>query len=510
MLGVPDSAELRNLFPSAKQITLGGQVVLAMPHGLPETFILRKLGYQVPSPILTHYDWAGSIAPFDVQRSTCAMLTMNERAYVLNGMGTGKTKAALWAWDYLRSNRFCGKLLVAAPLSTLSFVWVREIMSTLPHRKCAVLHGSKDRRLERLADPDVEIFIINHDGLKVVGEMLATRTDIDVLVIDELAVYRNGKPDRTKEAIKLGARMKWVWGMSGSPMPNSPTDVWAQCKIVTPLRVPKYFTRFRNELMTKLDMFRYVPKPDAVAKAFDVMQPAVRFRLDDVVELPESVERTVDVEMGVHQAKVYKDVAAKCYAAVQNHEITAANAGAAMNKLLQISCGWVYTAAGATVSLDNDARVGALVDNILSAEHKAIVFVSYKHVLAGISKALNKEQIEHACVSGDTSPKERNEIFTAFQVTDKYKVLVAHPTCMSHGLTLTAADTIIWFGPITNNDTFEQATARIRRVGQKHKQLVLHMQATPIEKKIYRMLRSKQSIQSALLELFEGATTQEH
>jgi SNF2 family DNA or RNA helicase len=421
-------------------------------------------------------------------------------------MGTGKTRAALWAWDYLRGNNVCGKLLVLAPLSTLNFTWAREVFATLPHRKCAVLHGDKKRRLERLADPDTEIFIINHDGVKVIGDALAARTDIDVLVIDELAVYRNPTADRTKKLRKLAHSVKWVWGMTGAPIPNAPTDAWAQASIVTPGTVPKTFGRFRDELMIKISQFKWVPKSDAVDRAFEALQPAVRFTLDDILELPERVDRFVDVELGPKQAKIYKALADTCYAAVQTQEITAANAGACMMKLLQVAAGWVYTKDGKTVSLDNSERIKALLDAINSTDRKVLVFASFKHAMAGISEALTQEGIEHATVSGDTSEGNRAQTFNLFQNTDKYRVLLAHPQCLAHGITLTAADTVIWFGPVTSLEIYDQANHRIRRVGQKHKQLFLHLQSTPVEKRIYTMLANKQRVQDSLLELFEAAT----
>lgn len=507
MLAVPVAENLQNLFPAAKQIQFAGAPHLLLPHQPTETFLLRRLGYEVPAPILTHYDWRDG-SPFSSQKSTAALLTLEQRAYVLNGMGTGKTKSALWAWDYLRSNNVCGKMLVSAPLSTLSFTWAREVFNTLPGRKCAVLHGSKKQRLQKLEDPDVDIFIINHDGHKVILDELLARTDINVLCIDELAVFRNGGSSRTKEMIKLANRMEWVWGMTGSPIPTSPTDAWAQARLVTPSRVPKYFGRYREELMTKVTAFKWHPKPDAVDKAYATLQPAVRFTLDDVTELPECVERTIDVEMGVKQAKIYKALVDQCYAAVKTEEITAANAGAVMMKLLQVSTGWVYSKERNVVALDNTKRIEALVDAISATDRKVLVFVPFKHALAGISDALKAEDIEHACVDGDTPAGERAQIFNLFQNTEKYRVLVAHPQCLAHGITLTAADTIIWFAPVTSLEIYDQANHRIRRVGQKHKQLVLHLQSTPVEKKIYKMLQSKQQVQNKLLKLFEEHTDQ--
>jgi SNF2 family DNA or RNA helicase len=433
------------------------------------------------------------------------MLTLEQRAYVLNGMGTGKTKALLWAFDYLRSNNVCGKMLVSAPLSTLTFTWAKEIFATTPHLKYAVLHGSRAKRLELLAT-DVDIYIINHDGHKVILNELLQRTDINMLCIDELAVFRNGQSSRHKSMKRVADRMEWVWGMTGSPIPTSPTDAWAQARLVTPNRVPKFFGRFREDLMVKVSPFKWSPKHDAVERAFAALQPAVRFTLDDVVELPDLIERFIDVELGPQQDKIYKALAAQCYAAVQSHEITAANAGAVMMKLLQVSTGWVYSRTKDVVSLDNNNRITALMDAIESTDRKVLVFAPFKHALAGISAALTSGGYEHAVVDGDTPAARRAEVFSLFQNTDKFRVILAHPQCLAHGITLTAADTIIWFAPVMSLEIYDQANHRIRRVGQKHKQLILHLQSTPIEKKIYRMLQNKQKVQDKLLKLFEEDT----
>jgi SNF2 family DNA or RNA helicase len=134
------------------------------------------------------------------------------------------------------------------------------------------------------------------------------------------------------------------------------------------------------------------------------------------------------------------------------------------------------------------------------------VFAPFRNAIAGISARLKKDKITHEVVTGATSNTERSEIFHRFQNQTEIKVLVAHPQCLAHGITLTAADTIVWFAPVTSLETYDQANARIRRVGQKHKQLILHLQASPVEKRIYKMLQNKQNAQAKLLELFEEAS----
>lgn len=504
-VGIPFRNDIQNLFPFAKQITFQGNPMLVINHGIEETRILRNLGIDCPAPIVEHYDWEGG-KPFEVQKKTAAMLTTNNRAYVLNGMGTGKTKAALWSWRYLNRNRMAGKCLVVAPLSTLNFTWARETFDTLPGVKSAVLHGTKQKRLERLAS-DADLYIINHDGLAVIAEELERRTDIDTLILDELAVYRNGTAQRTKITRKVANRMKWVWGMTGSPTPNAPTDAWGQASIVTPSTVPKYFTRFRDEVMHRVTQFKFVPKKDALDRVQAVMTPAVRFTLDDVVELPDLVERTIDIDMGTNQARVYKQMEETAFAAIANKEITAMNAGAVLNKLLQISTGYVYNREGETIALDNDQRLDALVDAIEGTSNKVLVFIPFVHALAGVKERLTREGYDCETVSGDTPRSERERIFNLFQNTSSVRIVAAHPQCMSHGLTLTAADTIIWFAPTTSLEIFEQANARIRRVGQKNKQLILMFQATKAERQMYARLRAKQHVQNLLLDMFAEATT---
>jgi SNF2 family DNA or RNA helicase len=512
---VPRDGRSINMFPGAPAMTHRSDDYLVVPWDVRNTMMLRHLGYGVRNPMFHDYDF-GNYSPFKVQRRTIDMLTTCPRAYVLNEMGTGKTKATLWAWDYLNKEKLCGKLLVVATLSTLRFVWQAEAFQTLPERTVKVLHGSKKRRLE-LLEEDADIYIINHDGLRVIQEALSVRTDIDVLCLDELAVYRNNS-DRSKAMRKFAERFKVVWGLTGRPMPNEPTDVWGQAKIVTPHTVPKFFRQAQEMLMLKINQFKWVPKENALEKAVAMLQPNVRFSLDDVVELPDVISRVIDVDLTDTQAEIYKKLAKEFKAEVGNGQVTAVNAAVAMGKLLQVSGGWVYAKElGAVPCFDTWRetmhRHERLVELIEENERKVIVYVPYRHAIDGLSKILGTPArdgekatgagIEHAVVHGETAG--RSEIFNEFQHTTKYKVLLAHPKCVAHGLTLTAADTIIWYMPTTSLEIYDQANARITRVGQKHKQKVFHLQSTTVEKKIYAMLQRKQRVQEALLSMLEDA-----
>lgn len=499
LLRIPLRSDLISLLPGA--VRSNGELIV--PHGPAEVKILKAVGIDVPSS-LSHYDWTGW-EPFHIQRITTEMLISNPRGYVLSSMGTGKTKCVLWAYDHLRRMGAVKRLLVVCKLSNLNFTWGNEILSTIPQYTFAVLHGSAEKR-RKLLRQNYDIYLINHEGLKIVADDIARRPDIDVVCFDELASYRNRsktKTGKTNTAVTLARTKPYVWGLTGAPTPNAPTDTYWQAKVVTPHSVPKYWHTFRDELMYRVSQFKWLPKDNATQKAIAVLQPNVRFTLDDIMELPDFISRNIQVDMSKKQSEVYHDIVRTAVSLHENHQITAVNAGAVMTKLLQISLGWVYADRRRIVELDPATRIQTLVDLCEAAEHKVLVFVPYKHALAGLEQALVAAGRNVAVVSGETSPRERTDIFNAFQNTAQYTDLLAHPVCVAHGLTLTAADTVIWFGPVTSSEVYEQANARIRRVGQKHRQLFLHLQSTAVEKRIYQLLINKVRVQDRLLELIE-------
>jgi len=329
---------ITTVVPTAKCVAKPDHTIVVVPHRPDETRVLRNLGFNVPDPMPLHYDWPkanGRFDPFQAQRATASFLTMHSRAFCLNSMGTGKTNAALWAYDYLRRVKQANKVLVVCPLSTMERTWADAVFSTFPHLDFAVLHGTRDKRLKLLAS-DVHVYIINIDGVATIAQELAKRPDIDLVIIDELALARNQSTTRWKmlDTICNKQFSRRVWGMTGSPTPNSPTDAWAQCKLVTPDNpaVPKYFGRFRDMVMRQLTQFKWVPRPEANEVIHKMMQPAIRFSLDDCVDLPPQMFLTRDVEMTKEQTKAYKDMLDKLSVEMAQGQILAVNEAVKANK----------------------------------------------------------------------------------------------------------------------------------------------------------------------------------
>lgn len=506
VLKVRNPQRVTAVIPTAKQINAH---VVAVPHKPDETRVLRNLGFDVPDPMLIHYDWPkanGRYEPFAAQKITASFLAMHTRAFCLNSMGTGKTNAALWAYDYLRKCKQVNKVLVVCPLSTMERTWADAVFSTFPHLNYAVLYGSRDKRLKLLAS-DAHVYIINIDGVATIAEAMADRPDIDLIIIDELALARNQQTTRWKVLNTICNKQtpRRIWGMTGSPTPNSPTDAWAQCKLVAPdnPEVPKYFGKFRDMVMRQVTNFKWVPRQEANEIIYRMMQPSIRFSLEDCTDLPPQVFITRDVAMTPEQMKAYNDMLNRLSVEVANGQILAVNEAVKAGKLIQIACGAAYNTDGDTVLIPNHHRVEAVAELIEESEGKVIVFVPLTGALYYLATELSKTWTV-AVVNGNTSKNDRDQIFRAFQNEEDPRVLVANPATMSHGLTLTAATTIIWYAPVYSNEVYEQACARVRRPGQKKTTVIAHVAGSAIERKVYKRLQDKQSMQGLLLEMMKG------
>lgn len=502
LLKLKNPERVLTVIPTAKTISVGGENLVAVPHKSDEVRVLRNLGFKAPAPILHYYDWPGPYTPFMHQQQTAAFLTMHKRCLVLNQIGTGKTMSALWAADYLMARKQIKKVLILSPLSTLERVWADGVFFNLPNRKYVVMHGTAERR-KRMLETEADFYVVNHDGFKIIAE--EAKDMFDLIIVDEAAVYRNSQTQRYKQF------SKWIdkhpdirlWLMTGTPTPNDPTDAWALAKLVNSPYLPSTFSGFRDQVMTKIGPYKFVPRPNAMEIVGNVLQPSVRFTRDECLDLPPTVFQTRGVPLTPDQKTHYDAMWKNLVTEVQQEgQISAANEAVKMNKLIQIACGVAYGNDGRNIQLDCSPRVDAVRDVIREVGGKVIVFVPLTGTLHMLEKELSTEWTV-GVVNGEVSASKRNEIFSNFQDTPHPQVLIAHPATMAHGLTLTAASTVVWYGPINSNEVYTQANGRIERIGKRHSSLVVHIEATPLEHKVYQRLENKQSMQGLLLDMIQ-------
>ena len=491
--------------PSAKPYKVRGIPLVIAPHRLDEVKVLNNLGIKAPSPILHYYDWPGEFTPFDHQKQTAAFLTLNQRGLVLNDIGTGKTQSALWAADYLIKTKKVKKVLILSPLSTLERVWGDGIFTGLTHRKFVVLHGTAAKRL-KLLEKEVDFYICNHDGFPIIAEKAVGM--FDLIIVDEAAILRNPSTRRFKIFRKWLDRNTdaRLWLMTGTPTPNDPTDAWALAKLVGSPNLTSTFTAFREQVMMKVGQWKYVPRPESVEKVMHVLQPAVRYRRDECVDLPDTVIQTRQVDLTPIQKKYYAQMLRHFVSEAAQGTITAVNEAVKVQKLIQIACGVAYGDDGQNIEVDCSPRVNLVKEVIEEAGEKVIVFVP----LTGTLHMLERELSKHwsvGVVNGQVSTSQRNKIFQDFQHSKHPHVLIAHPGTMAHGLTLTTASTIVWYGPVNSNETYEQANGRIERIGKKHVSNVIHIEATDLEHRAFQRLQNKQKMQGLLLDLIQEQST---
>jgi SNF2 family DNA or RNA helicase len=171
--------------------------------------------------------------------------------------------------------------------------------------------------------------------------------------------------------------------------------------------------------------------------------------------------------------------------------------------LIVHNCGAVYADNGEIISFDASHRLSALREVIDEASHKVIVFAPFRHAITVVADELQKAGIPTEVIHGGVSATKRAEIFNRFQKDLDPQVLVIQPQAAAHGVTLHAANVVVWWGPITSIETYLQANARVHRAGQRNPSTVVHLQGSPVERRVYKMLSEKVDIHSRLVDLYK-------
>lgn len=499
LLKVKEPTRITTVIPKSKILDTGEVLV---NWGLEEAQVLKNLRIRgVPSPIEGKYEWTGMYKPFDHQITTASFLTLHRRAFCFNEQGTGKTGSVIWAADYLMKIGAIKRVLVLCPLSIMQSAWENDLFRFAMHRTCAIAHSySKEKRLEA-ANSQAEFVICNFEGLDIIKEAV---DQFDLIVVDEANAYKNVATRRWKTLNSIIKPTMWIWMLTGTPASQSPTDAYGLAKIINPNGVPRFFGAFRDQVMQKITQFKWVPKPTSENIVHEALQPAIRFTKEECLDLPDMTYTMRDVPLSSQQLKYYEKIRKDMMVVAAGEEITTVNAAANLNKLLQLSCGAVYSDSGDVIAFDAGDRMKALLEVIEEASHKVIIFAPFRHAIDIIAEELKKQGISAETIHGGIPVNKRTSIFNAFQTEDKPQVLVIQPQAAAHGVTLHAANVVVWWGPITSIETYLQANARVHRAGQRNPCTVVHLQGSPVEKRIYKMLSEKVDIHNRLIDLYKN------
>lgn len=458
---------------------------------------MRVLGHVLPSPIWRHRRGAAHITPWPHQVETADYILQHHKCCVLDSLGCGKTLSALWAADYLLSVGAIRQVVIVAPLSVCSHVWARELSAHFRHRKTVLLTDmSGEHRRAAVKMRAAEFYIVNHDGLHLVADALTP----GLVIVDEATGFKTPSTRRWKTLHALVQRTQSrLVLMTGTPMAQSPLDAYGLLRLVR----EKYMSmqRWRDMTMRSVSRFRWVPRDDAATVVATWLQPAVRhaqpFKFD---------VRKYDVEydLSPEQTRMLADLKRTARAELAGVEVTAAHAAALASKLLQVITGGIYTfdPEGERIAHTVPARdfFDTIVRFVEEADTPVLIFAPFRAAAMAIHKQLEDAGLAAGLITGDTKPTERNQHFDAVQA-NRLRALVAIPSTMAHGITLTTARYVLWVAPPGRAEEYEQANGRVIRPGQKNGVQIVHMIGSPIATRLFDRLRDKSRLQDAVLEI---------
>ena len=462
------------------------------------------MGLAMQSDTLTgieSYVYPGAYKPFKHQETTTAFLAEHKKSFCFNEQGTGKTASSIWASDFLMIQRVVRRALIICPLSIMDSVWRDDIMTFAHHRTVEVAHGTPEKR-RQIIEEGSDYVVINYDGVEIVSDAIA-KGNFDLIIVDEATHYKNSRTTRWRVLNKLLRDDMWLWMMTGTPAAQSPLDAYGLAKFINPTAIPKFYGSFRDMVMTQVSRFKWIPKESSTKTVYKALQPAIRFTKEDCLDLPPMTYVKREVELTRQQNKYYKELKTKLRMEITGEEITAHNAAIGMNKLLQIASGAVYTDKGDVLQFDIKNRYKVLKEVIDEASRKVLVFVPFRHTIDLLRDKLTNDHVPTEVIRGDVPAHKRTEIFKSFQETVYPKVLLIQPQSAAHGVTLTKANDVVWWSPISSLETYSQANARVHRAGQTNKCTVTQLQGSNTEKHVYRLLDSRIHLHTKIIELYK-------
>ena len=482
-----------------------GSAEVAVFWGLDEARVLRNMGVKnVPSPIVKRYDWPGKYKPMAHQVETASFLTLHRKAFVFSEPGTGKTLSALWAADYLMQRKEVRRCLILCPLSIMQSAWMQDLNASIIHRSAVIAHHPQASRRIEMIQQDYEFVITNYEGLNLIAGEINANGKFDLVIVDEANAYKTVTTKRWKSLQSIIKPDTLLWMMTGTPASQSPADAYGLAKLVNPNGVPKFFTAWRDQVMNKITMFKWAPKANATEVVHQALQPSIRFTKDQCLDLPPVITMTREVPMTPQQKKYYDLLKERMLIQAAGETISAVNAAAGVSKLLQISCGAAYTDDKEVVEFDAAPRLNVLEEIMDETSRKVIIFALFRSSIDTIHTHFEKQGIKSAVIQGDVKPTARADIIRRFQNEPDLRVLVMQPQATAHGITLTAADTVVFYGPLMSVEQYIQCIARADRKGQNSdKVTVIHIEGSPIEKKMFKALSGKVSDHSLLTQLFD-------
>lgn len=418
-------------------------------------------------------------------------------------MGLGKTIITLTAISDLIALSEVRKVLVVAPLRVAQSVWMQEAAKWdhTSHLHVVRVLGHAAERRAALAQ-GADIYVINRENLAWLVEELGRRWDFDMVVLDELSSFKSRNSQRWKAMRKVRSKTRRIVGLTGTPAPNGLIDLWAQIYLLDggdalEHTLGGYRERyFRPGRCCGTTVYEWIPRRGAEEAIYKRLEGlCVSMKSVDHLTMPERVDNVITVPLSAKTRHIYEEMQRDALVELQGEVITAANAAAVTNKLLQLAQGAVYDE-DKRWHVIHDAKLEALEDIVEAANGKPVlVYYAFKSDLERL-KCCFPEAVE---LRSDDDVERWND--------HQIQMLIAHPDSAGHGLNLQNGGSImVWFGLTWSLEKYQQANARLYRQGQKDAVVIHHLVAQgTVDERIIRVLAGKATLQDELMEAVKAA-----
>lgn len=439
--------------------------------------------------------------PHEYQRIAIESVRENTHYGLLLDMGLGKTISTLYAIEQLMYDSFeVQKVLIIAPKKVAESTWAQEARkwNQTKHLRVASILGSANDRIQAV-ESEADIYVMNRENVQWLYEYLNGKKifPFDMLVIDESSSFKNPQAKRFKAMRKMRPLFKRIVILTGTPAPNTLMDLWAQMYLLDGgerlgKTITEYRTRyFRPDKTNGHIVYSYRLQQDADETIYGKIQDiCMSLKAKDYLNLPDRIDNVITIELTDKERELYREMERTHILTLVDEEISALNAAAVANKLLQMANGAIYNEDGEAIVIHSQ-KIERLKELVEVNEGKPIlVFYNFKHDLESIKDAFPKS-VE---LKTDADVEEWN--------TGNIQMLLAHPASAGYGLNLQAGGHIIvWYGLTWSLEQYQQANARLHRQGQQEPVIVHHLVAKDtMDEQVMRALERKEVGQDALLE----------
>lgn len=438
---------------------------------------------------------------------------------LLKEMGTGKTLTAIAIAGRRMLDQGVTRCLVVAPLSVLS-VWEQEIadvadfeFSTLELNSIGAVK-ERARALRNFTGVGLQFAITNYESVWR-GDLLDAILEWKphLVIADESQKIKGVSTKQAKAMHKIGDNTPYKMILTGTPVTASPLDFWSQYRFLEPEIFGKSYYAFRNRyaVLQRVEIpgrqafqkvIGYRNKDELVKKAHSV---AYRVTKEQTLDLPEWVDQKHYVYLEKKAAKYYQELKETAVAEIIEEQaqgtLVTNNVLTRLLRLQQLTGGFLPVEEGTyTCTQVSSAKVEALQDLLTDllgsrGDKKVVVFARFKPELDLIRWMLGQNDWDHRFLSGDVKTADRTKAVEDFQQDPDVKVMVAQIQVAGLGLTLTAADTAVFYSMDFSFANYDQAKARLHRIGQTNRVTYLHLLAKgTVDEKVYKVLQEKRSV----------------